>query len=61
MDPLESHIVAIKIAQRGSGVRSSQIQVGQWLVNGLGLILIILKDLRALTGDRVLTTKSSVS
>lgn len=35
MDPLESHIVAIKIAQRGSGVRSSQIQVGQWLVNGL--------------------------
>ena len=61
MDPLESHIVAIKIAQRGSGVRSSQIQVGQWLVNGLGLILIILKDLSALTGDRVLTTKSSVS
>lgn len=61
MDPLESHIIAIKIAQRGSGVRSSQIQVGQWLVNGLGLILIILKDLRALTGDRVLTTKSSVS
>lgn len=61
MDPLESHIIAIKIAQRGSGVRSSQIQVGQWLVNGLGLILIILKDLRALIGDRVLTTKSSVS